>query len=103
MRLSQLLRILWVHRSMGLSIMALMLAIAVAASLLLPKKYTGESAVVVDARSIDPLGQQGAMTTQLASTYVSTQVDVIESHNVALKVVDRMKLTTDPEIMAKFQ
>jgi polysaccharide biosynthesis transport protein len=103
MRLSQLMRILWVHRGMGLSIMVLMLAIAVAANLLLPKKYTGESAVVVDARSIDPLGQQGTMTTQLASTYVATQVDVIDSHNVALKVVDHMKLTTDPEIVEKFQ
>ena len=103
MRLSQLMRILWVHRSMALSIMVLVLAIAVAASLLLPKKYTGEAAVVVDARSIDPLAQQGAMTAQLASTYVSTQVDVIESHNVALKVVDRMKLATDPAILEKFQ
>src|SRR5271155_1630587 len=103
MTFSQLLRILWVHRSMGLSIMVLMLAIAVAVSLLLPKKYTGESAVVVEARSIDPLAQQGSMTTQLASTYVSTQVDVIASHNVALKVVDRMKLTTDPEIIKNFQ
>jgi chain length determinant protein EpsF len=103
MRLSQLLRILWVHKSMALSIMVLMLALAVAASLLLPKKYTGESAVVVDARSIDPMAQQGTMTTQLASTYVSTQVDVIASHNVALKVVDRMKLTTDPQVIERFQ
>ena len=103
MRLSQLMRILWVHRGMALSIVVLMLAIAVAASLLLPKKYTGESAVVVDARSIDPLAQQGAITFQLAASYVSTQVDVIQSHNVALKVVDQMKLTTDPAIVEKFQ
>jgi chain length determinant protein EpsF len=88
---------------MALSIVVLMLAIAVAASLLLPKKYTGESAVVVDARSIDPLAQQGAITFQLAASYVSTQVDVIQSHNVALKVVDQMKLTTDPAIVEKFQ
>jgi polysaccharide biosynthesis transport protein len=103
MRLSQLMRILWVHRGMGLLILVTMLLIAVAASLLLPKKYTGESAVVVDARSIDPLAQQGAITLQLAANYVATQVDIIESHNVALKVVDRNKLTTDPEIMEKFQ
>ena len=55
MRLSQLIRILWVHRSMSLCILVAVLAVAVAASLLLPKKYTGESAVVVDARGIDPL------------------------------------------------
>jgi chain length determinant protein EpsF len=78
------------------------LALAVAASLLLPKRYTGESAVVVDARGIDPLAQQGAMSADLAANFVATQVDVIESHNVALKVVDRMKLATDPEVIAKF-
>jgi protein tyrosine kinase modulator len=103
MRLSQLIRILWVHRSMSMWILVLVLAVAVAASLLLPKKYSGEAAVVVDARGIDPLAQQGAMASQQEANYVATQVDVIESHNVALKVVDRMKLTTDPEIVEKFR
>jgi chain length determinant protein EpsF len=78
------------------------LALAVAANFLLPKKYTGESAVVVDERGIDPLAQEGAMQAQLATTFVATQVDVIESHNVALKVVDRMKLVMDPEVIQKF-
>ncbi len=104
MRLSQLIRIVWVHRLMSMWILVYVLSIAVAASFLLPKKYTGEGAVVVDARGIDPLAQNnGAMQSQQEANYVATQVDVIESHNVALKVVDRMKLTTDPEIIAKFQ
>jgi protein tyrosine kinase modulator len=103
MRLSQLIRILWVHRAMSMWIVASVVAVAVAASLLLPKRYTGESAVVVDARGIDPLVQTTPMQGQQASNYVATQVDVIGSHNVALKVVDRMKLTADPEIIQKFQ
>ena len=103
MRLSQLIRILWVQRTMSFCILATVLAIAVAASLLLPKKYLGESAVVVDERGIDPLAQQGAMPTPLATNYVATQVDVITSHNVALKVVDRMKLTTNPDIIERFR
>jgi polysaccharide biosynthesis transport protein len=80
-----------------------MLAIALAASLLLPKKYTGEAAVVVDARGIDPLAQPGAMPTEMAASYVATQVDVIASHNVALKVVDRMNLTANPALIERFQ
>src|SRR5277367_7134998 len=103
MRLSQFVRILWVHKGMCFGILVGMLVLALAASLLLPKKYTGESAVVVDERGIDPLAQQGAMPVELAANFVATQVDVIESHNVALKVVDRMKLTTDPGIAEKFQ
>jgi polysaccharide biosynthesis transport protein len=102
MRLSQFIRILWVHRRMCFGIFVATLVLAVAASFLLPKRYTGESAVVVDERGIDPLAQQGAMPAQLAANYVATQVDVITSHNVALKVVDRMKLVLDPEVIAKF-
>ena len=103
MRLSQFVRILWVHRAMCFGILVATLALAVAASFLLPKKYTGEAAVVVDERGIDPLAPDGAMPVQLAANFVATQVDVIESHNVALKVVDRMKLVMDPEIIAKFK
>ena len=102
MRLSQFVRILWVHRGMCFGIVIGTLALAVAASFLLPKKYTGESAVVVDERGIDPLAQQGAMPVQMTASFVATQVDVIESHNVALKVVDRMKLVMDPAVIEKF-
>jgi polysaccharide biosynthesis transport protein len=102
MRLSQFVRILWVHRGMCFGIVIGTLALAVAVSFLLPKKYTGESAVVVDERGIDPLAQQGAMPVQMTASFVATQVDVIESHNVALKVVDRMKLVMDPAVIEKF-
>lgn len=102
MRLSQFIRILWVHRGMCFGIFVATLALAVAASVLLPKKYTGESAVLVDERGIDPLAQQGAMQAPMLTNFVATQVDVIESHNVALKVVDRMKLMMDPEVIKKF-
>jgi len=87
----------------SLYIVAAVLALAVAASLLLPKKYRAESAIVVDVRANDPLTQEGAMPSQPASTYLATQVDVIASHNVALKVVDRMKLASDAEFVEKFQ
>jgi chain length determinant protein EpsF len=102
MRLSQFVRILWVHRLMCFGIVIATLALAMAASFLLPEKYTGESAVVVDERGIDPLAQQGAMPVQMTASFVATQVDVIESHNVALKVVDRMKLVMDPAVIEKF-
>jgi protein tyrosine kinase modulator len=103
MRLSQLIRIVWIHRTLSFFMVLTMLAIALAASLLLPKKYTGEAAVVVDARGIDPLAQPGAMPTEMAASYVATQVDVIASHNVALKVVDRMNLTANPALIERFQ
>ncbi len=103
MRFSQLIRILWAHRLTSFYILTAVLAVTIAASLLLPKKYKAESAIVVDVRGNDPLTQEGAMPAQLASSYLATQVDVIASHNVALKVVDRIKLASDPEFIRKFQ
>jgi succinoglycan biosynthesis transport protein ExoP len=103
MRFSQLMRILWAHRLTSIFIVTAVLAVAIAASLLLPKKYKAESAIVVDVRASDPLTQDGAMPAQLASSYLATQVDVIASHNVALKVIDRMKLANDPEFIRKFR
>src|ERR1700733_4541868 len=102
MRLSQFIRILWVHRGMCFNIFVAVLGLAVAASILLPRKYTGEAAVIVDERGIDPLAQQAAMQASQVTNFVATQVDVIESHNVALKVVDKMKLAADPEVLEKF-
>ena len=103
MRFSQLIRILWAHKSTSLCILAAVLAAAVAASLLLPKKYKAESAIIVDERGSDPLAHDGAAPTQQASNYLATQADVIASHNVALKVMDRMKLANEPEFIRKFQ
>ncbi len=88
---------------MSMWILLSVLAVAMAATALMPKRYRGESAVVVDARGIDPLAKDSVMPSQQEANYVATQVDVLESHNVALKVVDRMKLTADPDIAEKFQ
>jgi len=103
MRFSQLLRILWAYRSTSFCILMAVSSVAVAASVLLPKKYKAESAIVVDVRGSDPITQEGAMPVQLASTYLATQVDVIASHNVALKVIDRLKLANDAKFIRKFQ
>ena len=103
MRFSQLIRILWAHRLTSFYIVTGVVAVAVAASLLLPKKYKAESAIVVDVRGNDPLTKDGAMPAQLAPSYLATQVDVIASHNVALKVMDRMKLAKDPDFIRAFQ
>ncbi|MGD0502995.1 MAG: chain length determinant protein EpsF [Steroidobacteraceae bacterium] len=102
MPLSQLMRILWIHRMTHLYMVIAMLVLASAVSLLVPKRYKAEAAVVVDVRGSDPLAPDGAVPVQPPSNYVATQVDVIGSHNVALKVIDRLQLDSDPEFIEKF-
>src|ERR1700691_4347148 len=103
MRFSQLIRILWAYKAASLWIVLFVFAGAVAASLLLPKKYKGEAAIVVDVRGSNPLTQDGTVPAQPPANYVATQVDVIDSHNVALKVVDRLNLAKNPQFIEEFQ
>jgi chain length determinant protein EpsF len=77
-------------------------ATTVAVSLMLPKSYTASVTVVVDPKSKDPI--TGAMLpTQLLPGYLATQVDIINSRNVALRVVDALKLTEIRSVREDFQ
>jgi len=68
----------------------------VAISLLLPKQYTAVASVVIDAKP-DPVSAM--MYPGMASPgYMATQVDVIQSDRVALRVVRNLKLTESPQI-----
>ena len=101
MKLSQTLSILRARRWLVLSTLFATLSAALAISFLLPPRYVASVSLVVDAKSTDPVS--GAlMPVPLLPTYVATQVDVIASHNVALKVVDRLKLANLAEVRAQF-
>lgn len=66
-------------------------------SLLLPKQYTANTAVVVDIKSPDPVA--GMVLPGLASpAYMATQVDVINSDRVAERVVKMLRMDESPVI-----
>ncbi|MGH8264741.1 MAG: Wzz/FepE/Etk N-terminal domain-containing protein, partial [Steroidobacteraceae bacterium] len=90
MTFSQLIRILWARRGLVFFVTLTALASAVAANLLMAKKYVATAAVVIDSRGVDPV--TGASTpTQPTAGVLATQVDVISSRAVALKVADALK------------
>ena len=67
-------------------ILAGVVLITLLISLMLPKKYTATTALVVDSKSSDPL--MGAMLpSQMMPGYLATQVDIINSQRVAQRVV----------------
>jgi chain length determinant protein EpsF len=66
-----------------------------AVSLLLPKQYTATTTLVVDFKGMDPV--LGIMLpAQLMPGYMATQVDIIQSHKVALDVVKALQLADNP-------
>lgn len=76
-------------------------AVALIVSLLLPKKYTATTALVVDGKSHDPL--IGAMLpSQMMPGYLATQVDIIGSDRVAQRVVALTKMDQIPLIQEQW-
>jgi chain length determinant protein EpsF len=101
MKLTQALSILRARRWLVLTVLFATVSAGLALTFLLPPRYVATVSLVVDTKSTDPVS--GAlMPVPLLPTYVATQVDVIASHNVALKVVDRLRLASLPEVRAEF-
>jgi len=102
MNAMQFLLILKARKTLILFTLLFSMVSVASISLLMPKAYKAIASVVVNMQRADPITGL-AMPTQFASSYLATQVDIISSHNVALKVVDDLKLAQAPSYQAQFQ
>jgi chain length determinant protein EpsF len=102
MNLRLLLQIVLARRRVLIGTFLLTVISTLIVSLLLPKTYTATSAVVMNYKGVDPLTGL-AMPGQLMPGYMATQIDIIGSKNVALRVVDRLRLAESAAVKAQFQ
>ncbi|KAB2322417.1 chain length determinant protein EpsF [Betaproteobacteria bacterium SCN1] len=102
MNFTQFLLILNARKWIILGVLALTVLVTVAVSLLLPKEYTASATIIVDSKSKDPFTGQ-LLPSQMFPGYMATQVDVIQSTNVAQKVVRMLKLADAPGTREQFQ
>lgn len=93
MNIIQFLLILKARKALIAVSLILTVLIVGIVSMLMPKVYTATASLVVNVQGGDPVTGV-AMPTQLIPGYLATQVDIISSHSVALKVVDRLKLAS---------
>ena len=101
MNFHQFINILLSHKSIVLSVLMMTVITTLAISLSLPKQYVATTSIVVDQRSVDPVTGL-TLPVQLLPGYIATQVDVISSHNVARRVVEKLKLNEDPKMQEDF-
>jgi succinoglycan biosynthesis transport protein ExoP len=81
--------------------LAVTVASTVSLSLILPPRYAASTSLVIDFKGADPvLGL--LLPAQLMPGYMATQVDIIQSHSVALKVVKALKLAESPVAKDQF-
>lgn len=102
MTLHQFLLILRARYRVALLIILLAVSAALAVSMVLPKKYTAQTAVLVDVRSPDPVAGGAPLQGLVAPSYMATQVDIIGGDRVAQRVVKMLKLDENPETKARW-
>lgn len=102
MGLAQMLRVLRGRAGLFTTIVLVVVTGVAVISLLSPKKYVAELAMVVDLQGNDPMKEQ-ALAPMLVPTHLATQTEIIKSRNVAHKVIEKMGLATNPEVVASFR
>jgi chain length determinant protein EpsF len=101
MTFAQVLSILRARWWVVLLVLALCVGATVAVSLALPKQYTATASVVVDFKP-DPISAivNGGIT---SPAVMATQVDIIGSERVALRVVRNLRLAEQPAVRQQWQ
>ena len=100
MTISQFFAILRARWKICVSIFVGIVVLVVGVSLLLPKKYTAVTSVVLDVKP-DPLST--VLYNGMNPGLLQTQIDIIQSDRVAFRVVRNLKLNENPQIRAQWQ
>ena len=101
MSIKQILRIIWARKWLVLALLVSVSIAGTAITLLLPKQYTADTAMIVEMR-IDPV--LGALAPSLAApSYIATQVDIMKSERVASRVVKMLGVERSPSAVAQWR
>ncbi len=102
MNFSQLLSILVARKWIFIWVFFVTIFVTTVISFLLPKTYTATASLVINSKGADPV--TGFMLpASLMPGFMATQVGIIQSRNVALKVVDKLGVTKNPMAKTQFE
>lgn len=103
MNLKQMLSVLIARWWIVLGVLAVTVGATTIVTLLLPKTYTATTSLVLEPKFTDMLGTSTLGPTVLAQTYMSTQLDIMQSPRVAARVVSTLGLANNPTAVAQFK
>jgi chain length determinant protein EpsF len=101
MNVHQFLLILLARKKIILTTLLVTVALALGFSLIQSKTYKATASVLLNYKGVDPLTGL-TMPGQLLPGYMATQIDIISSKNVALRVVDALRLASSPAVVQQF-
>lgn len=101
MNFSQFLLILRARMKIVLLTIIVTVATTLAVSMSLPKTYKATSSLLMNYKGVDPVTGL-TLPGQLLPGYMATQIDIISSKSVALRVVDKLGLANNPAVVQQF-
>ncbi|MBL8327790.1 MAG: chain length determinant protein EpsF [Rubrivivax sp.] len=102
MTLGQLLSVFAARWRTALVVLLLAISVGVALSFLLPRAYRSSATVMIDVRTPDPVGGV-PIAGMLSSTFMTTQVELIKSEQVARKAISALGLTQSAEVIDQWR
>lgn len=102
MNVHQFLLILLARKKIILSTLLVTVLLALGWSLVQQKTYKATASVLLNYKGVDPVSGL-TMPGNLMPGYMATQIDIISSKNVALRVVDSLRLASSPAVQAQWR
>jgi polysaccharide biosynthesis transport protein len=102
MSLVQFLRILMARRWMILATLLSCVVVALAVASVLPKRYPATARVMLDVVKPDPVTGQ-MIAGGMMGGYTRTQTELVTDYRVAGEVVDKLGMTSNPTVIARWQ
>ena len=102
MSLMQVWSIAWAYRYQTITIAAVVVLLTAGIAKIMPKTYAATATLMVNYESNDPLAARGIVTGPVAS-YISTEMELMQSSEVLLPVVDKLKLTANKYYAAGYK
>ncbi|SFD06187.1 chain length determinant protein EpsF [Massilia yuzhufengensis] len=102
MNVHQFLLILLARKKVILSTLLVTVLLALGWSLVQQKTYKASASVLLNYKGVDPVSGL-TMPGNLMPGYMATQIDIISSPNVALRVVDALRLASSPAVQAQWR
>jgi len=101
MNFSQFLLILKARRMILLVTLSLVVISTLVVNLITPKTYKAVASIVLNAKGTDPVTGM-TLPASMMPGFFSTQIEIITSEKVAIKVVEKLKLTENQAAVDKF-
>ena len=102
MNFTQFILILMARAKIVLITLSLVVLATMVINLMMPKIYKATTSLVLNYKGVDAVTGL-TLPAQLMPGYMATQIDIITSRNVAIKVVEQLKFTESPAAQKQFQ